>query len=134
MPLADRFVVGLCPVCKKPTKGDQCDGCNQLEKAIDIVDPKCFVCGKPPQIMTVEHLCLNLKKVEPELHQWAKDRISNWSSNAQSITKDWLNKGLEPRSITRDLKWGIPVPKPGFTDKVFYVWFDAPIGYISMTA
>jgi len=68
------------------------------------------------------------------LKEWAEARIPKWSSNAQNITKDWLGKGLQARSITRNLKWGIPVPKPGFTDRVFYVWFDAPIGYISMTA
>lgn len=68
------------------------------------------------------------------MKEWAEARIPKWSSNAQNITKDWLGKGLQARSITRNLKWGIPVPKPGFTDRVFYVWFDAPIGYISMTA
>lgn len=77
---------------------------------------------------------MDLKQIEPELKEWAEKRMPFWSHNAQSITKDWLGRGLKARSITRSLKWGIPVPKKGFTDRVFYVWFDAPIGYISITA
>lgn len=134
--LADRFVEGICPFCAyEDARGDQCDACGKLINAVELKKPRCKLCGSPPEIKTSEHIFLDLPKIEPKLKDWVqKSQEENWSSNARHITKGWLNEGLKPRCITRDLKWGISVPMEGFKSKVFYVWFDAPIGYISMTA
>jgi len=134
--LADRFVEGICPVCKYPdARGDQCDGCGKLINAVELIDPKCKVCSNSPIIKTSRHIFLDLPAIEPQLRDWLKIMdAENWTNNAKNITRGWLADGLKPRCVTRDLKWGTPVPLQGFTDKVFYVWFDAPIGYISITA
>lgn len=135
--LADRFVEGTCQVCGyEKAKGDQCENCGKVHDPSDLKNPKCALCGKTPVFKKTKHLFLELDKLRPELEKWV-DKTSkegNWSNNAISITKGWLDQGLKKRCITRDLKWGIPVPLKGFEDKVFYVWFDAPIGYISITA
>ncbi|KAJ7385494.1 hypothetical protein OS493_015064 [Desmophyllum pertusum] len=135
--LADRFVEGICPLCNyEDARGDQCDACGKLINAIELKKPRCKVCGGTPKVRSSKHLFLNLTKLEPSLKSWVDKSSSEgtWSSNAQHITQAWVQEGLKPRCITRDLKWGTQVPLEGYTDKVFYVWFDAPIGYLSITA
>lgn len=133
--LADRFVEGTCPKCSyDDARGDQCDKCGQLINAIELINPRCKFTGCTPEKRTSRHLFLDLPKLEAEIKTHLEAVIPNWSHNAKSIVETWLKKGLEPRCMTRDLKWGIKVPKEGFDHKVFYVWFDAPIGYPSITA
>ena len=133
--LADRFVNGECPNCHSTdARGDQCDNCGKLLDPTELINPKCSVCGSTPIVKTTKHLFINLPKALPLLKEWM-DKASKegfWANNAIQITNSWIRDGLQERCITRDLKWGIPVPKPGYEDKVFYVWFDAPIGYISI--
>ncbi len=135
--LADRFVEGTCPHCgAHGARGDQCDSCQTLLDPTELVEPHCSVCGTAPVVRKTKHLYLDLPKVLPLLEKW-KDEASVkgfWANNALQVTNSWIRDGLKERCITRDLKWGIPVPKPGFEGKVFYVWFDAPIGYISISA
>ncbi|XP_048878717.1 methionine--tRNA ligase, cytoplasmic isoform X1 [Brienomyrus brachyistius] len=135
--LADRFVEGVCPHCRYPeARGDQCDKCGRLINAVELKDPQCKVCRQTPVVRSSKHLFLDLPKLESQLDQWLEQSMSsgNWTSNARHITRSWLRDGLKPRCITRDLQWGTPVPHPDFSGKVFYVWFDAPIGYLSITA
>ncbi|XP_051562038.1 methionine--tRNA ligase, cytoplasmic-like isoform X1 [Myxocyprinus asiaticus] len=135
--LADRFVEGTCPHCHYPeARGDQCDKCGRLINAVDLRNPQCKVCKETPVIRSSKHLFLDLPKLEGELEQWLERSISSgdWTANARHITRSWIRDGLKPRCITRDLQWGTPVPHQDFKDKVFYVWFDAPIGYLSITA
>ena len=135
--LADRYVVGKCPSCGgEHARGDQCDDCGTLLNPSELVDPKCSVCGTTPVMKSTRHLFLNLPKILPLLTKWMEKASKDgfWAKNAVQMTNSWIRDGLQERCITRDLKWGIPVPKPGYEDKVFYVWFDAPIGYISITA
>jgi methionyl-tRNA synthetase len=135
--LADRYVTGTCPECKAPdARGDQCDSCQKLLNSIDLLDPKCKLCQTTPVKQWSTHLFLDLPQLAQELNAWVEQASSagRWSANAIATTKAWLRTGLQPRCITRDLKWGTPVPLPGYENKVFYVWFDAPIGYISITA
>lgn len=136
--LADRFVEGECPFCAyEDSRGDQCDKCGKLINAIELKKPRCKTCGSTPHVKVSRHLFIDLPKAQPKLEEylngiWKKD--NNWSNTAKVITSSWLRDGLKPRCITRDLKWGTPVPLEGYTNKVFYVWFDAPIGYLSITA
>ena len=136
--LADRFVEGTCPHCAFPdARGDQCDQCGKLLNAIELVQPKCKLCKTTPIVRSSRHLFLDLGRLQEErLSAWVSSQqvAGRWTENAIAVTKAWLDGGLKPRCITRDLKWGTPVPKAGYTDKVFYVWFDAPIGYISIAA
>ncbi|MFT7801301.1 methionine-tRNA ligase, cytoplasmic [Arapaima gigas] len=135
--LADRFVEGICPHCRYPeARGDQCDKCGRLINAVELKDPQCKVCKQTPVVHASTHLFLDLPKLQSQLDQWLEESMGtgNWTNNARHITRSWLRDGLKPRCITRDLKWGTPVPHPDFAGKVFYVWFDAPIGYISITA
>ena len=135
--LADRYVVGTCPHChEEGARGDQCDKCGTLLEPTELIDPKCSVCGTTPVLKKTKHLYINLPKALPLLQAWMEKASVEgyWAKNAIQITNSWIRDGLQERCITRDLKWGIPVPKPGYEDKVFYVWFDAPIGYISITA
>ncbi|XP_076870219.1 methionine--tRNA ligase, cytoplasmic isoform X2 [Brachyhypopomus gauderio] len=135
--LADRFVEGVCPHCKFPeARGDQCDKCGRLINAVELKEPQCKVCGQTPVIRTSKHLFLDLPKLEGDLEQWLERSLSlgDWTPNAMHITRSWIRDGLKPRCITRDLRWGTPVPHPDYSNKVFYVWFDAPIGYLSITA
>ncbi|XP_073519415.1 methionine--tRNA ligase, cytoplasmic isoform X2 [Phyllobates terribilis] len=135
--LADRFVEGTCPFCNyDEARGDQCDKCGKLINAVELKKPQCKVCKKSPVVKSSQHLFLDLPKLEERLEKFLELSFStgDWTSNARFITRSWIRDGLKPRCITRDLKWGTPVPLEGFTDKVFYVWFDAPIGYISITA
>ena len=133
--LADRYITGTCPYCGyDKARGDQCENCTKVLEPTDLINPKSAVSGAANlEVRSSKHLFLNLPKIEPQLKEWLKTKEAFWPEVAYSIALKWLKEGLEPRCITRDLKWGFPVPKKGFEDKVFYVWFDAPIGYIGIT-
>ncbi|MDR0498075.1 MAG: methionine--tRNA ligase, partial [Treponema sp.] len=134
--LADRYVLGLCPHCNSPNaRGDQCEDCGKLLDPTELKDPKCSSCGSTPAKEKTKHLYIDLPKIRERLESWLKIASKNgfWSNNAIQMSQAWIRDGLRERAITRDLKWGIPVPKSGYEKKVFYVWFDAPIGYISIT-
>ncbi len=115
---------------------NQCDSCGKLINAIELVNPKCKIDGSTPIVKTTEHIFLNLTKIADELERWIEAAAAKgkWAPNAIQVTRSWLKEGLKGRCITRDLKWGVPVPLEKYKNKVFYVWFDAPIGYISITA
>jgi len=133
--LADRFVEGTCPHCDyEHARGDQCERCGKILDAVELVDPTCKVCGNTPEVRKSKHLFIDLPSISPMLKKWIASVKDNWSVNAVTMTQAWLKEGLQKRCITRDLKWGISVPKEGYEHKVFYVWFDAPIGYIGITA
>jgi len=132
--LADRFVEGECPKCHYANaRGDQCESCGSLLDAKELINPKCKICKGVPIVKETNHLFMDLPKIEPKLKAWMSTVQSGWSDNARTMTEAWLRDGLRQRCITRDLKWGIHVPLEGYTDKVFYSWFDAPIGYIGIT-
>ena len=134
--LADRYVIGVCPKCgSDKARGDQCDACGALIDPTELKDAKCTVCGAEPEVRETKHLYIDLPALSGKLEKWMEDASvrGRWSENAINITKAWIRDGLAERTITRDLKWGIPVPRAGYEDKVFYVWFNAPIGYISIT-
>jgi methionyl-tRNA synthetase len=134
--LADRFIRGICPNCgSSEARGDQCEACGKLLDPTDLKEPRCSTCGSNPTPRSTSHLYINLPKLKDRLEAWIKVAAEKgfWANNAVQMTHAWIRDGLRERAITRDLKWGIPVPKPGYEDKVFYVWFDAPIGYISIT-
>lgn len=136
MYLADRFVEGTCPKCGyEDARGDQCDKCGSLLDPIELKAPRCHTCGSTPEVRETKHLYINLPAISGKLDDWMKKASieGKWSDNAINITKAWIRDGLNERAITRDLKWGIPVPKEGYENKVFYVWFNAPIGYMSIT-
>ncbi|MCG8570227.1 MAG: methionine--tRNA ligase [Spirochaetes bacterium] len=137
MYLADRYIEGTCPHCQyDKAKGDQCENCGKLLDPAELKNPKCITCSSTPEFKKTKHLFLDLEKLKPELEKWIDQNAekNNWTQNAIQTTRGWLEQGLQKRCITRDLKWGIPVPLKGYENKVFYVWFDAPIGYISITA
>ncbi|MDR1636602.1 MAG: methionine--tRNA ligase, partial [Treponema sp.] len=134
--LADRYVLGSCPHCGYPgARGDQCESCGKLLDPTELKEPRCSSCGATPQLKSTKHLYIDLPRIKDRLEAWI-ERASGagfWANNAVQMTQAWIRDGLRERAITRDLKWGIPVPRPGYEKKVFYVWFDAPIGYISIT-
>ncbi len=135
--LADRYIEGCCPFCKSEgARSDQCDKCGRLLQHGELVNPVSKVTKTTPVLRKTKHLFIDLPGIEKELGQWiAKESKEGfWSENSTRIASAWLREGLKKRAITRDLKWGVPVPLPGYESKVFYVWFDAPIGYISITA
>ncbi len=133
--LSDRFVEGICPHCKfEKARGDQCDKCGKLLDQKDLIKPISVIDKTTPVMKKTKHLYVNLPKMQKNLEELFKKKKINWSTQAVTITQQWLKKGLEERAITRDLKWGIPVPLNGWEEKVFYSWFDAPIGYIGITA
>ena len=132
--LADRFVIGTCPKCGyEGAYGDQCDKCGETYEASELIDPKCKFCKKPAVFKHTKHLYFDLEKISNTLSQWLESKKNVFRPLVYAESKRWIDEGLKPRAITRDIPWGISVPKPGFEDKVFYVWFDAPIGYISIT-
>ena len=135
--LADRYIEGTCPHCSSQgARSDQCDKCGKLLHHGELIDPISKVTKTRPVIRKTKHLFINLPGMEKELSEWI-ERTSKegfWSENSKKIAESWLREGLKKRAITRDLKWGVPVPLKGYENKVFYVWFDAPIGYISITA
>ena len=134
--LADRYVDGTCPKCgSTKARGDQCDECGSLLDPIELKEPKCHTCGSTPEVRETKHLYIDLPALSDKLNAWVEKASveGRWADNAINMTKAWIRDGLQERGITRDLKWGIPVPKAGYEDKVFYVWFNAPIGYLSIT-
>lgn len=132
--LADRFVIGTCPYCGyDKAYGDQCDKCGSVYDSDKLINPHCKFCGEPVVFKKTKHLFLKLDKIEPELDKWIEAHKNIWRPHVYGEAKRWIKEGLTPRAITRDIPWGINVPLKGFEDKVFYVWFDAPIGYISIT-
>lgn len=131
--LPDRYVEGTCPHCgSEGARGDQCEKCGKWIDPLTLVEPKCMICGTTPEVRGTTHLYFDLKKMQEPLRRWL-DTKTNWKDNVRNFCYGWLNEGLEERAVTRDLDWGVPVPLPGYEDKVLYVWIDAPIGYISAT-
>ena len=132
--LADRYITGTCPHCgAEGAYGDQCEKCGTSLNATDLVNPKSTVSGKVPVLRETKHWYLPLDKWEPKLRQWILEGHKEWKPNVYGQCKSWLDMGLQPRAVSRDLDWGVPVPVEGAEGKVLYVWFDAPIGYISNT-
>ncbi|MBT8183983.1 MAG: methionine--tRNA ligase, partial [Eudoraea sp.] len=133
--LADRFVIGTCPRCGfEEAYGDQCENCGSSLNATDLINPKSTISGAIPSMKETKHWFLPLDKYEPFLKEWILEgHKHDWKPNVYGQCKSWIDDGLKPRAVTRDLDWGIPVPVKGAEGKVLYVWFDAPIGYISST-
>ena len=132
--LADRYIVGTCPHCGNTRAyGDQCEACGTSLNATDLIDPKSAITGNVPVLKETKHWYLPLDKWEPKLRQWILEEHKEWRPNVYGQCKSWLDLGLQPRAVSRDLDWGVPVPVEGADGKVLYVWFDAPIGYISNT-
>ena len=133
--LADRFVVGTCPICKnKEAYGDQCESCGSSLNSSDLIDPKSTLSGEIPVKRSTKHWYLPLNNYEKFIKKWILEgHINDWKPNVYGQVKSWIETGLQPRAVTRDLEWGIPVPVENNYGKVLYVWFDAPIGYISST-
>ena len=145
--LADRFVEGICPYCEKKAKGDQCDSCGKLLDAKDLIEPKCKICQNKPVFKKTKHLYLDLKKLETKLVKFYEVNLKRNDflvKNARQVVRQWLkneiteNAKKQARPISRDLKWGVPIPESKtsgkeYEEKVFYVWFDAVLGYISAT-
>jgi methionyl-tRNA synthetase len=133
--LADRFVVGTCPKCgNEESYGDQCESCGTTHNATDLINPKSAITGAVPSLKETKHWFLPLDKYEPFLKDWIlEEHKKDWKTNVYGQCKSWIDDGLRPRAVTRDLDWGIPVPAQDAKGKVLYVWFDAPIGYISAT-
>jgi len=133
--LADRFIIGTCPKCHNTESyGDQCENCGTSHNALDLINPKSSITGLSPQLKKTKHWYLKLDSHQLFLENWIlKDHKSDWKSNVYGQCKSWLDDGLRPRAVTRDLDWGVPVPLNNADGKVLYVWFDAPIGYISST-
>ncbi|WP_405610698.1 methionine--tRNA ligase [Polaribacter sp. Asnod1-A03] len=133
--LADRFVVGTCPKCGfEESYGDQCESCGTSHNATDLINPKSAITGNTPTLKETKHWFLPLDKHEAFLREWVLEgHKKDWRPNVYGQVKSWVEDGLRPRAVTRDLDWGIPVPVEGGEGKVLYVWFDAPIGYISST-
>ncbi|MDE5848029.1 MAG: methionine--tRNA ligase [Muribaculaceae bacterium] len=132
--LADRYVTGTCPHCgNEKAYGDQCEKCGTSLNATDLINPKSAITGNTPVLKETFHWFLPLDKWEPKLREWILEEHKEWKPNVYGQCKSWLDLGLQPRAVSRDLDWGIPVPVEGAEGKVLYVWFDAPIGYISNT-
>lgn len=132
--LADRYITGTCPHCKNPNAyGDQCEACGTSLSPLDLIDPKSAISGSKPVLRETKHWYLPLDKHEGWLKEWILENHKEWKTNVYGQCKSWLDMGLQPRAVSRDLDWGVPVPIEGAEGKVLYVWFDAPIGYISNT-
>lgn len=132
--LADRYVTGTCPHCNNERAyGDQCENCGTSLNATDLINPRSALTGNIPVMKETKHWYLPLDKYEPWLKQWILEEHKEWKTNVYGQCKSWIDQGLQPRAVTRDLDWGVKVPVQGAEGKVLYVWFDAPIGYISAT-
>jgi methionyl-tRNA synthetase len=132
--LADRYITGTCPHCGNPgAYGDQCEQCGTSLSPTDLINPVSTISGSQPILKETKHWYLPLDKYEPWLQEWILKEHKEWKANVYGQCKSWLDQGLHPRAVSRDLDWGIPVPVEGADGKVLYVWFDAPIGYISAT-
>jgi methionyl-tRNA synthetase len=132
--LADRYITGTCPHCNSEgAYGDQCESCGTSLNATDLINPTSSITGNKPELKETKHWYLPLDKYEKDLKKWILEDHKEWKPNVYGQCKSWLDNGLHPRAVTRDLDWGVPVPAKGAEGKVLYVWFDAPIGYISAT-
>jgi len=132
--LPDTYVRGVCPKCKfEHAKGDQCDQCGALLNPEELIHPYCSECRSRPAPRSTKHLFLDLPKLSPQIERWVKSK-KDWKGISKNLPLAWIKEGLKPRCITRDLKYGVPVPLKGYSNKVFYVWFDAPFGYVASTA
>lgn len=132
--LADRYITGTCPHChNERAYGDQCEACGSSLSSTDLINPKSAISGSKPVLRKTKHWYLPLDKWEPFLRQWILEEHKEWRPNVYGQCKSWIDLGLQPRAVSRDLDWGVPVPVEGADGKVLYVWFDAPIGYISNT-
>ncbi|MBR1605555.1 MAG: methionine--tRNA ligase [Alphaproteobacteria bacterium] len=133
--LPDRYITGTCPHCGyDKARGDQCENCTRVLEPTELINPRSTISGSTNlEVRETKHLFLKLPELEKELSEWVKTKEPYWPDVAYSIAQKWLKEGLQERCITRDLKWGFSVPREGYDDKVFYVWFDAPIGYIGIS-
>ena len=132
--LADRYIMGTCPHCgNERAYGDQCEKCGTSLSPMELVNPHSTVSGSKPVLRSTKHWYLPLDKYEPWLRQWILEEHKDWKTNVYGQCKSWLDQGLQPRAVSRDLDWGVPLPIENTEGKVLYVWFDAPIGYISAT-
>lgn len=132
--LADRYITGTCPNCHNDKAyGDQCEKCGSTLNATDLINPHSTLSGKPPVLRKTKHWFLPLDQYQEKLSSWILENHKEWKPNVYGQCKSWIDQGLQPRAVTRDLDWGVPVPIDGAEGKVLYVWFDAPIGYISAT-
>lgn len=132
--LADRYILGTCPYCSNENAyGDQCEKCGTSLSPTDLINPRSTVSGSKPVLKETLHWYLPLDKYEPWLRKWILEDHKEWKTNVYGQCKSWLDQGLQPRAVSRDLDWGVPVPVKNAEGKVLYVWFDAPIGYISAT-
>jgi methionyl-tRNA synthetase len=132
--LADRYIQGTCPKCGQPDAyGDQCENCGSTLSPSELINPKSMLSGSKPVLKKTKHWYLPLDEFEPWLRQWILNEHKEWKPNVYGQCKSWIDQGLQPRAVTRDLDWGVPVPLKEAEGKVLYVWFDAPIGYISAT-
>lgn len=132
--LADRYITGTCPHCQNPNAyGDQCERCGTSLNATDLINPKSAISGVKPVLKKTKHWYLPLDKYQPFLEEWILKEHPEWKTNVVGQCRSWFDAGLHPRAVSRDLPWGVPVPLPNSEGKVLYVWFDAPIGYISAT-
>lgn len=133
--LPDRYVEGTCPHCSYASaRGDQCDNCGRTLDPVDLIEPRCKLCGSKEsklEIRSTEHFFLDLPKLQEPLQAWLTTGKEYWRPNTLAFALNWLKEGLRPRAITRDLDWGVPIPLPGYENKRIYVWFDAVIGYFS---
>ena len=130
--LADRFVTGICPDCGEQARGDQCDACGIVLDPENLLKPRCSVCGDTPDFRPTKHLFIAISKLDKELKAFIDDR-PHWRKNAIAFSRRYINEGLRDRAVTRDLDWGIDVPKAGYEEKKIYVWFEAVLGYLSMS-
>ncbi len=131
--LADRYIEGTCPYCgAEGARGDQCESCGKWLEPTQLIEPRCKICGNTPVIKETFHYFFKLSQFQPKLEAWINSK-KHWRENVVNFCKNWFKEGLEDRAVTRDLSWGVPVPLEEAKDKVLYVWFEAPIGYISAT-
>ena len=131
--LPDRYVEGTCPHCKKPAKGDSCDGCGKILEPEDLIDPKCKLCADKPEPRNTSQLYIKLSAMQKTLEKYYADKHESWSINAQGLAGRYLKEGLHDRAITRNIEWGVPIPKDGWGDKRIYIWAENVLGYLSAT-
>jgi len=130
--MPDRYIEGICPHCHyEEARGDQCDNCGKVLDASELASPRCKICGASPEFRETEHFYLLLSKLEPRIREFVEMRKEGWRPNTRNNTENFLREGLKDRAITRDLKWGVPIPVEGYEDKRIYVWFEAVCGYLS---
>lgn len=130
--MPDRYIEGTCPHCGyQEARGDQCDNCGRVLDAIELKEPRCKICGGNPEFRETEHFYLLLSKLEPVIKEFVEKNKSRWRPNTRNNTENFIREGLRDRPITRDLKWGVPIPLEGYDEKVIYVWFEAVCGYLS---